>query len=207
MIRINGVDMPSTANVASLESQGTYLLADNPALYEPQRSNNFDFIVTGLDGLLRAGAQGDEDQAILANAQEVLRIAVDSAFVPHFTQDVLTVNRGNDTVKYAGRISFGEGSLVIKDFIGADTKAVLLAWQNLSGNVRTEKVGHASDYKKDAYLVEYTPDYQTVRRWVLKGCWISGITEGEYNQNNSEVRTITATIQYDKGYPDMSEMV
>lgn len=207
MIRINGVDVASTANEMSSVSQGTYLLADNPSLYEPQRSNNFDFVVTGLTNMLRAGALGDEQNAYIANAQEVLRIAVDSAFVPHYTQDPITVRRGNDTVKYAGAMTFGEGSLVIKDFIGADTKAALLAWQNLSGNVRTEKVGHASDYKKDAYLIEYTPDYQTVRRWVLKGCWISGLSEDAYSQGSADVRLVTATIQYDKGYPDMSDVL
>lgn len=207
MIRINGNDVASTINEMSSVSQGTYLLADNPNLYEPQRSNNFDFVVTGLTDMLRAGALGDEENAYIANAQEVLRIAVDSAFIPHFTQEALTVNRGNDVVKYAGKMTFGDGSLVIKDFIGADTKAALLAWQNLSGNVRTEKVGHASDYKKDAYLIEYTPDYQTVRRWVLKGCWISGISEEPYSQGSNDVRVVTATIQYDKGYPDMSDVV
>ena len=206
MIKINGKNIESTINQTTVEDMGTYVLADNPTLYEPQRSNNFDFVVTGLDGILRAGALGDEAQAILQNAQEVLRIAVDSASVPHFTQEIISINRGNDTIKFAGKITFGEGSLRIKDYIGADSKAVLMAWQNLSGNVRTEKVGHASDYKKDAYLVEYTPDYIPVRRWVLKGCWISGISEDEYNHNTNDARTITATIQYDKGYIDTSDL-
>lgn len=206
MIRINGVDVESTLNQNTEASQGTYVLADNPNLYEPQRSNNFDFIVTGLDNIIRAGTNGDEAGAVIVNAQETLRIAVNSAFVPHFTQEILSLNRGNDTIKYAGKITFPEGQFIINDYIGADTKSILMAWQNLSGNVKTEKVGHASDYKKDAYLVEYTPDYTTVRRWVLKGCWISGISEGEYNHDNNELRKVTATIQYDKAYIDTSEL-
>lgn len=206
MVKINGKNIESTINQTSAEDMGTYVLADNPTLYEPQRSNNFDFVVTGLDGILRAGAIGDEAQAVIANAQETLRIAVAEGFVPHFTQEVISINRGNDTVKYAGKITFGEGTLRIRDYIGADSKAVLMAWQNLSGNVRTEKVGHASDYKKDAYLVEYTPDYIPVRRWVLKGCWISGVSEDAYSHDSNDARRIDATIQYDKGYIDTSEL-
>ena len=46
------------------ENMGTYHLADNPQLYEPARSNNFEFIVMDIDELLRAGtkASGLEDE-------------------------------------------------------------------------------------------------------------------------------------------------
>jgi hypothetical protein len=77
----------------------------------------------------------------------------------------------------------------------------LEAWQNLSYNVRTQKVGLAGDYKKECYLVEYTPDYQAVRKWVLRGCWISQISEDTFNNEQNSKHTITATIQYDYGYP------
>ena len=39
-----------------------------------------------------------------------------------------------------------------------DTKAVLMAWQNLSYNVQTER-WFGRRLQEDAYLVEYTPDY------------------------------------------------
>ncbi|MBO7697178.1 MAG: hypothetical protein J6T10_31485 [Methanobrevibacter sp.] len=50
-------------------------------------------------------------------------------------------------------------------------------------------------------MVEYTPDYQAVRKWVLRGCWISQISEDNYNNEENSKHTITATIQYDYGYP------
>lgn len=204
MIRIQGNDKASTANTME-NTQGTYLLADYPNLYEPQRSNNFEFVVTGLDNILRAGANGNEENARIQNAQEVLRISMSSAFVPHFTQEVLSLNRGNDTIKFAGKISFASGTININEYIGADSVAILEAWQNLSGNTKTEKVGHASDYKKEAYLIEYTPDYQQVKRYKLLGCWISGLSEGEFSHDNNELRKCQATIEYDKAYLDLSE--
>ena len=186
---------------------GTYHLADNPNLYEIQRSNNFEFIVTDIDGILRAGMQGDETYARIMNAQEVLRMSVDSAFVPHFTQNTISVRRGNNELKFAGIPSFQSGSITLNDYIGADTKAVLMAWQHLSYDVYTEKVGLVEDYKKDCYLVEYSPDYQMVRRWILHGCWVSGISESEYNASSNDRHQLTVTIEYDRAELDVSEEI
>lgn len=188
---------------------GTYHLADNPQLYEVQRNNNFEFIVTDLDNILRAGAIGTEKNAKIANAQEVLRLSVTKASVPHFTQEVVPVKRGNSTLKYAGVPQFGDGSLSFNDFIGADTKSVLMAWQNMSYNVRTEKVGSldVTPYKKDCYLIEYTPDYRKVRTWRLYGCWISSLTEGEYTAEDGGKHNIDCTIQYDRAEIDLTEVV
>ena len=178
---------------------GTYHLADNPALYDPMRNNTFEFVVTGLDKLLRVGADGSEENAYITNAQEVLRLSVDSASIPMFTQEVIPVKRGNSTIKFAGTPSFASGSLVVNDWIGADSKSALMAWQNLSYNVKTDRVGNAADYKKDCWLIEYTPDYtKQVRQWQLKGCFISGLSEDAYAMSSDGKKTISATIEYDR---------
>lgn len=206
-IKINGVDSPSTVNIASDSPKGAYGLAEYPNLYEVQRTNNFEFIVSDMDDILRAGAQGDESNAHIENAQDILRLSVVSTLIPHFTQNVIQIRRGNSMIKAAGVPTFTSGNLVVNDYIGVDTKAVLMAWQNLSYNVRTDKVGLMGDYKKTATLVEYTPDYQIVRKWILYGCWISGLSEDSYNNENNEKHQITATIEYDKAVIDMSESV
>lgn len=178
---------------------GTYHLADNPALYDPMRNNTFEFVVTGLDKLLRVGADGSEENAYITNAQEVLRLSVDSASIPMFTQEPILVKRGNSTIKFAGTPSFASGSLVVNDWIGADSKSALMAWQNLSYNVKTDRVGNAADYKKDCWLIEYTPDYtKQVRQWQLKGCFISGLSEDAYSMSSDGKKTISATIEYDR---------
>ena len=181
---------------------GTYHLADNPQLFEIQRGNNFEFIVTDIDGIMRAGAVGTEANAKIKNAQEMLRLSIQKAFVPHFTQEVVQVKRGNTTLKYAGVPTFEAGTISFHDFIGADVKSILMAWQNMSCNIQTEKVGSldVTPYKKQCYLIEYTPDYRKVRTWKLYGCWISGITEGEYNHESNDKHTIDVTIEYDKAY-------
>lgn len=180
------------------EKLGTYYLTDNPQHYEIQRTNSFVFYVEGLNGEL----QIPDHTYAQANAEDILKISVNSSSVPHFSQNTIEVNRGNNTMKFAGKPTFGEGSIKLHDFIGAGTKEVLMAWQSKSYDVKTEKVGLARDYKKTAYLLEYTPEFQLVRSWKLHGCWVSGISESGYSYDNADKNMIDVTIQYDKAELD-----
>lgn len=175
---------------------GSYHLANNPKQYEIQRNNTFELQVTGLDGLKRVGTNTP-----LVDAGEVFRLSVTSAPIPHFTQEAISIRRGNSVVKYAGVPTFDSGNLTLNDYIGADTKAVLLAWQALAYDVNSEYVGVAASYKKTATLIEYSPDYRKVREWTIYGCWISGISENAYDQEDGGKHQITATIQYDRAIP------
>ena len=186
---------------------GSYTLADNPELYEIQRSNNFDFIVTGVDNLLRAGASEDDQNAYIKNAAHTLRFSVVEASIPMFTQQVITIRRGNSVMKAAGAPEFPDGSLTVNDYIGADTKSVLMAWQQLSGNVKRERVGRMKNYKKTCFLLEYSPDGELVRTWKLLGCWVSAISEGAFNMEDTGKKTIQATITYDKAFMELPETV
>lgn len=181
---------------------GTYYLTDNPKYYEIQRTNNFEFYVSGLSGMFDIPT----NQFAEANAEDVLRISVSKSSIPHFTQSAIQVKRGNNTMKFAGVPEFGSGSLTLNDYIGAGTKEVLMAWQNQSYDVKTEKVGLAMDYKKTAYLLEYTPDYQLVRTWKLFGCWVSELSEDDYSHDSADKHTISCKIEYDKAWLDDSDI-
>lgn len=106
---------------------GAYHLADNPNLYEVQRDNNFEFIVTGVENLLRVGADESDSNPYITNAQDILKFSVNKASIPMFQQEVITINRGNSVMKAAGRPQFPDGSIEVHDFIGADTKSVLMS--------------------------------------------------------------------------------
>ena len=183
--------------------KGTFNLANNPQQYEIQRSNNFEFYVEGLSKTLPSIPN---NTAAWDNADDVIRISVSKAFIPHFTQSAIEVKRGNNTMKFAGAPSFSSGQIELNDYIGAGTKDVLLAWQRQSYDINTEKVGLASDYKKDAYLLEYTPDYQLIRTWKLQGCWISALSEGEFSHDSADKHTISCTIEYDRAFIDTTDI-
>lgn len=186
---------------------GSYHLADNPELYEIQRDNNFEFIVTGIDNILRVGAEPGDPTPTIENASQTLRFSVVSSSIPMFSQEVMTIRRGNSVMKFAGAPTFNDGTVVVNDYIGADTKSALMAWQNLSYNVKTERVGNMKDYKKTCYLCEYTPDYKLVRTWKMLGCWVSGLSEGDFNMESGSKKTISATISFDRAYMELPEEI
>ena len=175
------------------EVVGAIHLANGGSLYEPARGNTFRFIVTDIDNLVKPGTTD-----VLVNAQKYLEASVVSVDLPMFSQDVINIRRGNSVMKAASIPTFGEGSLVIDDFIGADSKSIILAWQQLSYNVATDKVGYMSSYKKNCWLVEYDVNYSKItRQWLLHGCWISAVSQDAYNYESGDRRQLTATVQYD----------
>jgi hypothetical protein len=177
-------------------------ISTNLANYEAARTGFFSLIVDDIDNIVKASFSGDARDAAdsdkIARAQEVLKLNVVKAPVPHYTLKVNEYKRGNDTVKFAGTPEFESGSIVVDDVVGMDTKSILMAWQALAYNVYTRKGGRMKDYKKSATLVEYTQDFEQIRSWTLHGCWISSISEGEFDKENDGKRQITAKLEYDR---------
>lgn len=178
---------------------GIYHVAADPDNFEVARDNCFEFIVTDIDNILKPGMDETDENAYMTNAQNTLKYSVVSAPIPNYTQNVLQTSRGNSVMKFAGRPTFSDGSLVINDYIGVDSKSALMGWQRLSYDPVTDTVGKMSEYKKTCYLIEYTPDFsKVVRTYKMIGCWVSGISESDYNAEQDNKKTITATITYDR---------
>lgn len=204
--------MPS--KYKSTDQLGTYHIAQHPELYTPARSNNYVFYPIFTQRLLKNGVDEsiaqESDYINPQQAQEILALSVTSAAVPHSQQNVITIKRGNTEVKFAGSWTYPSGSFVFNDYIGADTKSVLLAWRGLSQHTLDETVGDASDYKVQGILVEYTPDHRQIRYWDMFGCWVSQLSEGDFSSESDDKRQITATIEYDRAIehlPDDLEAV
>lgn len=180
-------------------SKGAYHIANNKVEYNPQRKNNFELIVHGLDNLLRMGSRdGSTDEAdILRDGQESIKIALKSCTVPEITQGDLTVSRGNSTIKYAGKPSFSDISIVAYDYIGSNTKDVLFAWQALSYNGKYDYIGDAGNYKKSCQLLQLTPDGEIVRYWDIKGAWLKGVKADDFDYSGDDIQTVSATISID----------
>lgn len=177
-------------------------ISTNLANYEAARSGFFSLIVSDIDNIVKASYSGVHEDAAdsdkIARAQEILKLNVVKAPVPHFSLKKESFRRGNDVVNFAGVPDFKDGSIVVDDVVGMDTKSILMAWQALAYNVHTRKGGRMWQYKKDCTLVEYTQDFEQVRSWTLHGCWVQDIQEGDFDKENDGKRQITASIVYDR---------
>lgn len=179
---------------------GTYHMANNPKMFEPQRANNFELQIMDIDDLVSAQATMlDADTERILNGEEIIRLSIDSASVPSYSQNAIVIDYGNNKMKFADKPTFNNLPLQVIDYIGANPKDVLMAWQKLSYDAKTQKIGRASDYKKTAYLVEYTPDYQVVRTWEIRGCWLSSLSYDQFQQTGGK-KNISATIEYDYAF-------
>lgn len=218
--------------MADTNQLGTYHISTDIQNYETARSNFFTLIVEDLDDLLYPefsyGEENTDTQYVTGtnkgkrSAQKVLKLSINKAFVPHFTLGTIPVQRGNSVVKFADTPTWdGNKTLEFQDFVGLETKTVLMAWQALAYDVMTDTQGRAGDYtltlngqkikrkgyKKNCTLVEYTPDFQVVRYWKLIGCWISSLQESDFDvtTGGNGGRQITATFEYDRAEMHMND--
>lgn len=172
-------------------SQGAHIA--NNSDYEPQRTNNFELQITGLDELIdpKTGKAFDKDVA------NTITISVKSVDLPVVNQEVLKFRVGNTEVKFAGAPTFSDSSVVFRDFIGKDTERILDAWKSLAFNMRTQQVGLASNYKKIAYLIEYAPDYSVYKSWTLYGCWLNNLEPQGFDYDENGLRLINGQLVVD----------
>lgn len=192
-------------------SLNAYHISSDYANYEAARSGFFSLLIHDIDDRLVTAAfssmpDGEEKADKIKNAQEGIKLNVVKAPVPHFSIKVEQYRRGNDVVKFAGVPDFKEGSIVVDDVIGIDTKAILMAWQALAYDVKTRKGGRMASYKKNCTLIEYTQDFKQIRNWTLYGCWVSDLTEGDFDKENDGKRQITAKIEYDRAEVSINEL-
>lgn len=188
--------------VEGKENWGTYHISASLADYEVARSNYFTFIVDDIDDLVKADyglpAEQLQENDILRGGQEVLKLSVSKASVPHFSTEPINLRRGNSVIKYAGNPTFDAGSLEVQDFVGLRSKAYVMAWQAKTYDVINDKGGLAKDYKKNCTLVELDQANHEINRWDLIGCWISDIKEDDFDVSADGDRKLSITIQYDR---------
>ena len=184
-------------------TRGAYHISNNTVEYNPQRKNNFTLIVNNLNNLPRVGSVDSSLWDLVVNdyikdGQNQLILALKTCDTPQVTQNPITINRGNSTIKFAGKPSFNDINIEAYDFIGSNVKDTLLAWQNLSYNTKYDYVGNAWSYKKDCQLLQLDPVGNLIRYWEIKGAWLQSVTPGNFSVDDGDTaQTVSATISYD----------
>lgn len=180
-----------------IQKTGAYHMIGNDD-YEPQRNNNFEIHIYGLNNLRTVDTKMRVPQDI---AEESLTLSAVSVGQINTNVGIITIPYGNTKVKYAGLPEISDSDIVYNDYIGKSTERIIAAWHALVFDPKTEKIGRATEYKKRALLVETAPDGTRARTWELKGCWPSNVQFGGYDYNGGQVRQITMTLTYDIAVP------
>ena len=184
-------------------------ISENLSSYEAARSGFFILVVDGLDDLLKPDYKGEaenaEDSDRIKKAQETLKLSVTKCPVPHFEIATNEYRRGNDVVKFAGVPTWNGGTITVADYVGLDTKSLLMSWLYKAYNPHTRKGGRMKDYKKTATLCEYTQDYELIRTWTIEGMFITKITEDDFDKENDGPRTLNVEFVFDRATVDLPD--
>ena len=207
------------ADLNDTNKLGTYHISSDIQNYESARSNFFALLIEDFDDLLypefsTTGENAGNEYVTgtrfgKKSGQEVIKLSVNKMFVPHFTLGQVEVRRGNSIVKFTDTPTWDSGTIELQDFVGLETKNVLMAWQALAYDVVSDTQGRAGDwvdkdgvahrgYKRNCTLVEYSPDHEQIRYWNLIGCWISAISESTFDVEATGARSLSVTLQYDR---------
>ncbi len=178
-----------------------YHISQNKVEYNPQRKNNFILVVNFEDDLPRVGSDdgttNSEDIISASEAQNQVILTLRSCTTPNVTLGNLPVNRGNSVIKFAGKPEFGDITFEAYDYIGANIKDTLLAWQNLAYNSKYDYIGNARGYKKHCQLIQQTPNGTMVRYWDIEGAWPKSVEPGDYDYTSEDQQTVSCTLSID----------
>lgn len=182
---------------------GAYHLSANPDLYQPQLQNNFKFVFPDFGPLLKEGKTGEEDDAYIYDVSNTLEVSLVSTEVPSYTQNPITIRRGNSMAKYAGTVEWANIRMTFNSYEGAHTKDAVMAWKALSYSIKRDTIAALDNvdvsYKQTCYLMEYSPDYRLQRTWKIVNAFPTSVSFSEYsNEAQNAIVTIQLELAYDR---------
>ena len=178
-----------------------YHIAQNKVEYNPQRKNNFILVIDFGDDLPRVGSDdGTTDPASIITASEAQNqviLTLRECDTPSVSVGEIPVSRGNSVIKFAGKPTFGDMGFTAYDYIGANIKDTLLAWQNQVYNSKYDYTGNAKSYKKHCQLIQQTPNGTMVRYWDIEGAWPKEVKPDNFDYTSEDQQTVSCTLAID----------
>lgn len=175
--------------------------------YEPQRLYNFELQIVGLDELYTADLQGtntgmSKDAVHFGSAAERILVACSSFSVPNTEFGTIEIPHYNNTTKYAGKVSFGNATLKVEQFLGSFTEQIMTTWSRCVYDPKTQNIGYKNDYAKDMYVIQYDSKGGTPRVWKMENAWPAVLPGADWDYNSTERRQMTYNIVCDRCIPD-----
>ena len=198
--------------------------------FEPQRLYNFELQIVGLDKLYTADQPGtgnynegdttgfngnlmtegynntegfsNSEFIHFGSAAERILVACSSFSVPDTTFGMIEIPHYNNTTKYAGKVEFGDASLVVEQYLGAFTEQIMTTWARCVYDPKSQNIGFKHDYAKDLFIIEYDSKGGTPRVWKMENAWPNVLPGSDWDYNSSDRRQMTYTIKCDRCIPD-----
>ena len=174
--------------------------------FEPQRLYNFELQIVGLDNLYTADNVGTDNGTYsglhFGSAAERILVACSSFSVPNTEFGTIEIPHYNNTTKYAGKVSFGNATLKVEQFLGSFTEQIMTAWARCVYDPRTQNIGYKADYAKDMYVIQYDSKGGTPRVWKMENAWPAVLPGADWDYESTARRQMSFNIVCDRCVPD-----
>lgn len=175
--------------------------------FEPQRLYNFELQIVGLDSLYTADKPGTSDGSgtdgvNFGSAAERILVSCSSFSVPNTEIGTIEIPHYNNTTKYAGKVSFGNATLKVEQFLGSFTEQIMTTWARCVYDPKTQNIGFKNDYAKDMFVIQYDAKGGTPRVWKMENAWPNVLPGADWDYNTSDRRQMSYTIVCDRCVPD-----
>jgi hypothetical protein len=156
-------------------------------VFQPKQQHLWDIIIPGVPGL--------------DGHTETLQLSLKSAGLPSESTGEVKVPMDSSEVKFAGKTSFENISLMFSDYIDRNTAALIRNWRSKVFDPITGGAGLVAQYKLDGYAKVYSDQTEEyIATYALQGAWPSTGKWGDLDRSSAELVQISVTLVIDRGY-------
>lgn len=145
-----------------------------------------------IDYQLRQGT-GATGEPIRKNTWEVMipmlgpvHLYAQKVTLPSIEVEQLKVRHFNAETKLAGKVSYSDISLTIRDVVEPDMFVGITAWQKRVFDLDTRQLGYASMYKEMGFAYLYDSMGNIIRTYEMQGLWPKKNNPGDRDYNSAE---------------------
>lgn len=157
-------------------------IANQAGDFVPQHQNNWLVEIAGLEG-------DDKDLIVLSLV---------SSNLPTEANNIIELPYGNEIRKVAGKATFEDIPLIVRDYVDRDVRGALVRWRRQVYDTRTGNVGLPSEYKKTAEMILQATNGTQLRTVRLIGVWPSTMNPGALDMASADPVQIEMTLTYDR---------
>lgn len=134
---------------------------------------------------------------------EGFELIAESVTLPQRQIEQIAVPYANKNINIAGRNSFTNMTIVVRDVISADTEMKITKWFESILNIKKGTRGIIGDasgkngYKINIEIIPLTPNGDKGRPSIAKGCFPISVDWGSLSYTDTGIRTLTLEISVD----------
>lgn len=122
---------------------------------------------------------------------------VKNVTAPNFTDESIKLDHINTYRKLRGKREWGDMDLTMYDPVTPSGAQAVMDWARISYESVTGRSGYSDLYKKDLTLNVLGPVGDVVSEWVVKGAFITNMSQGSFDWSSSDPVELTITVAMD----------